>query len=455
MLCMEIDAGGIALVTINMEGRAMNVCDWSVADRIAHLANELRKDARISGVILTSGKKEFIAGADIAILDEMTGPGVTPAEAAHILARIGNAFRQIETIGKPVVVASPGTALGAGLELMLACHYRIGARNDQALFGLPEVGLGILPGAGGTQRLPRLIGLEAALPLLVTGKPVSAARAHELGLLDELVETEDLIPAAHRALTEGRVPNAAPWDRKGFRAPGHSIDSIAAFELFTFANAALAVAPGPAYPAPRIILSCVWEGSRLPIDAALKIERQWFGRLATSPETSAMIELRFHTRQRAAKAGLRKPQLDDPVAQVCQAAIQHEAARLRAEGWSTNRINTAALSFDIKPNPLDPGATRNADVATSDDLRPLARRLLLAGALAVAETDPPDPDIADIIAVEAGGFPAWTGGPLALIDHEGAECVIAEASAAGFTVPCAFRHRLVSGVRFRPKKAVS
>ena len=453
MLTIEIDAGGIALVTIDLAGRSMNVVDWPLADRIATLADELRDDPKVTGVILTSGKRDFIAGADIAILSDVTGPEITPAASARGVARMGGAFRRLEAIGKPVVVAAPGTALGAGLELMLACHYRIGARNDTALFGLPEVGLGILPGAGGTQRLPRVIGIEAALPMLLTGKPISAERAHELGLLDELVAPEDLIPAARRALAEGRVPPAPPWDGKRFIPPGLPIDALAAFTLFTMANAGLAAHPGPAYPASRIILSCVWEGLRLPIDKALKVEQQWFARLAVQPVTPALIALRFYTRQRAAKAGLKRPDPEDPLAQICRAAIRREVGRLASEGHGANRINTAALAFDLTPPPLPaaPGADRGP--AGPADLAPLARRMILAAALAVAGDAPEDPDIADITATAAGGFPAWTGGPLALIDREGAGALLAEAAASGIPIPDAVRRHTAAGTPFRPQEA--
>src|SRR5690606_16523801 len=118
-------------------------------------------------IVLTSVKPgSFIAGADLSIMKDMTGEGVTPAHASARIGVMGAALRRLETSGKPVVAASPGTALGGGLEVMLACHYRIAADEPKARIGLPEVTLGILPGAGGTQRLPRLIGIKAALPLL-------------------------------------------------------------------------------------------------------------------------------------------------------------------------------------------------------------------------------------------------------------------------------------------------
>jgi 3-hydroxyacyl-CoA dehydrogenase / enoyl-CoA hydratase / 3-hydroxybutyryl-CoA epimerase len=449
MLSLEIDTDGIALVTIDMPDRSMNVCDWAFADAIAALADRLRGDAQITGAILASGKRDFMAGADIAILADMTGTAVTPADAMRRVARIGNAFRRLEAIGKPVVAAASGTALGAGLELMLACHHRIGAQDDRARYGLPEVGLGILPGAGGTQRLPRLIGLEAALPLMLTGRPVPAPQALAYGLLDACVPPKDLLDAARAALKGGRVPALAPWDRPGFQPPGPAIDTPETHRLLAEAEAALAAAPGPSYPAPGVILACVRDGLGLPIDAALEVERQGFGQLATHPATPALIGLRFHAYQRAARAGLRRPSADATPARACREGLKSAAARLVAEGWPAARIQAAARAFDIGLPPLADTPAGDAPDHPRGALQPLARRLLLGGALAVVAAGPCDPDIADVTAVEAGGFPAWTGGPLALIDRDGATAVLAEAAAAGLQIPEALRCHAEAGTRFR------
>lgn len=439
MLNIEIETGGIAIVTIDMPGRTMNVLDLPLTDALGEMAETMASNPDVRGVILTSAKSDFIAGADLSMVKAFFAPGQTPVEIAATVSRIGNAFRKIERMGKPLVVAAPGTALGAGLELMMACQYRIAARNNRALFGLPEVSLGILAAAGGTQRLPRIVGLEAALSMLTGGKPINAEKALEIGLLDEVVETDDLIPAARRALTEGRVPDTAPWDREGFRLPGVDVNAIGGFNLFITANAAIAADPGPAYPAPQAVLSCVWEGLRLPIDRALALEWQYFAKLASDPVADALIGVRFFARQRAAKAGLRRPDPQSPLALACRAAIVAEAERLRDAGIPSNRINNAALAMDLKPTPLPlseaGGDFTAAEPADHAVLLSVVRRLLLAGALAVARENRENPDVANFNVVDATGYPAWTGGPLALIDREGLGRLVAEARNQGIAIP--------------------
>lgn len=189
--------------------------------------------------------------------------------------------------------------------------------------------------------------------------------------------------------------------------------------------------PAPVYPAPGAILSCLWEGLRLPFERGLEIERQYFGRLAAGDVARALIGLRFFARQRAAKAGLGRPDPADPLAQTCRAAILAEAERLRAEGVPVNRINNAALAAGITPAPLPAQPVGGSAVSDGEMLQPLAHRLLMAGAAAVAGAEPEDPDNADIVAVQAGGFPAWTSGPLAMLGRAAPAMLAAEINSPG------------------------
>ncbi|WP_412050116.1 enoyl-CoA hydratase-related protein [Hoeflea sp. Naph1] len=447
MLTIEINDSGVALVTIDMPDRAMNVIDWPMTDALTAAAEKLSADAAVTGVIIASAKTSFVVGADLAVMKDFAAPGMTPALAARGIARIGTALRLLERAGKPVVAAVSGTALGGGLELMLACHYRIAAQNDRALFGLPEVTLGLLPGAGGTQRLPRLIGVERALPILLSGAPLSVDEAFNTGILDEVVPADELIDAAYLALAEGRVPADAPWDRKGFELPGVGVNSSEGFGLFMVQNAAVMQNPGPSYPAPGAILSCLYEGLRLPIDKALRIEQEYFGRLATGPVAQALIETNFFARQRLAKRGVRKADPAAPVAAACREAIATEAEKITAEGRSANFVNTAAVSVGLTAL-LPVASVPEGRRAEADGLAQVARRLLLAGALAVAETDG-DADEADITAIDVAGFPAWTGGPLAMIDQAGIAAAMAEAKGFGLLVPMRLREMAARGGRFR------
>jgi hypothetical protein len=162
-IAYAVDPDGIATLTIDMKSRSMNVISDQLAATLAELFERLAADPLVKGAIITSGKSSFIAGADLRELEQLAfGPLKNDAQAllkhASLMSGI---WRRLESCGKPVVAAITGTALGGGLELCLSCHYRIAADNPRAQLGLPEVKVGLLPGAGGTQRLPRLIGIEA------------------------------------------------------------------------------------------------------------------------------------------------------------------------------------------------------------------------------------------------------------------------------------------------------
>lgn len=301
MLRSEIDGDGIATLILDQPGRPVNTLGWALVDALEAEVERLVEAGAVSGIIVTSGKSSFLAGADLSIMSGLAAPEVTLAEAARRIGRMGALFRRIETCGKPVVAAAPGTALGAGLELMLACHHRIAADNPKALFGLPEVTLGILPGAGGTQRVLRRLGIAAALPILLEGRAVTAAEAQAAGLIDALVPPQELIPAAKAALREGRASPIAPWDAKGFRLPGLVPTGTAAGDLFAVWNARVMARTRGEDPAPRAILSCVYEGARLPIDKALKVERDYCAGLVQSAQAQVKIAA-FFARQ-AEKAG--------------------------------------------------------------------------------------------------------------------------------------------------------
>jgi 3-hydroxyacyl-CoA dehydrogenase / enoyl-CoA hydratase / 3-hydroxybutyryl-CoA epimerase len=305
MIDIKTDADGIALLTIDMPGRAMNVIDWHFIQALRDCIDSVAADASVKSVIVTSGKTSFIAGADLSIMKDFVREGVTPRQAADLIGTIGNTLRRLETLGKPVVGASTGTALGGGLELLLACHYRVAADTAGALYGTPEVKLGLLPGAGGTQRLPRLIGIAKALPLMLEGNSLSTAQALALGLLDEVVPAADLLENARRALREGRVNPVAPWDRKGFRMPGGDASLPALADTFSSANGLIFGRTHGLQPAPKAIVTCVYEGSRLPMDRALRIEQMVFAQLVQGTAAQGMIRTLFFARQAADKLTFR------------------------------------------------------------------------------------------------------------------------------------------------------
>jgi 3-hydroxyacyl-CoA dehydrogenase/enoyl-CoA hydratase/3-hydroxybutyryl-CoA epimerase len=220
MVKTEIKSNGIGHLVIDMPGRTMNVLEPQVIEHLSKGFEALLADATVKGIVISSGKSSFVAGADLAQMKAFAAPGVTPQQVVESVGYLGPFFRRIETCGKPVVAAASGTALGGGLELMLCCHYRIAADHPKAQFGLPEVKLGLLPGAGGTQRVPRLVGIARSLDLLTSGAPMSAQDAQKLGLLHEVVPADGLLAAAEKAILEGRADPVAPWDKKGWKLPG-------------------------------------------------------------------------------------------------------------------------------------------------------------------------------------------------------------------------------------------
>ncbi|MEM9056298.1 MAG: 3-hydroxyacyl-CoA dehydrogenase NAD-binding domain-containing protein, partial [Pseudomonadota bacterium] len=215
-------------------------------------------------------------------------------------------LRKLETGGKPFVAAINGTALGGGLELCLACHHRVVADAPKLKLGLPEVQVGLLPGAGGTQRLPRLIGVQSALELMTLGKHASPAEALKLGFVHEVVPADDLMAAARRWL-DGEPDAEQPWDKKGFRIPGGGgAMHPKAAQVFMGGTAMTAAKTMHNYPAPIAILSCVYEGTIVPIDTALAIEAKYFTSLLLDPVARNMTRTLFINKGAADKL-VRRP----------------------------------------------------------------------------------------------------------------------------------------------------
>lgn len=208
---------GIAALIYASEG-VVNTLDGTLNRELGERITALLADPAVHGIVIGSAKSDFIAGGDLKELQNARDPQAVQAIVAPFLA----ALRQIEKGGKPVVAAMPGSALGGGLELALACHHRIAADNPQARFGFPEATLGLMPGAGGTQRLPRLVGIAAATPLLLEGKRLTLKDAQAVGLIDAVVPATELMAAA-KAWALAHPDASQPWDRKGYVLPGFAV----------------------------------------------------------------------------------------------------------------------------------------------------------------------------------------------------------------------------------------
>jgi 3-hydroxyacyl-CoA dehydrogenase/enoyl-CoA hydratase/3-hydroxybutyryl-CoA epimerase len=303
---VAVDADGIALITMDSPGRSMNVFGPEVEAELAEIVQRVASDAAIRGAIVTSGKTSFLAGYDLTEFLHNFGPALTAAQAFDRFAGgLQHVLRRLETSGKPWVAAINGLALGGGFELCLACHYRVMADDPKVFVGLPEVKVGLLPGGGGTQRMPRLIGIAQSLPYLLEGGNISAQEAKQLGLVHEVVPPADLIAAAKRWLLAN--PSAVqPWDQKGYRVPGGAgFGSAAVAQTFTGANALVAKKTLHNYPAPAAILACVYEGTIVPIDKGLEIEAKYFATLVTNPVSRNLIRTMFVNKGNADKLSVR------------------------------------------------------------------------------------------------------------------------------------------------------
>jgi 3-hydroxyacyl-CoA dehydrogenase/enoyl-CoA hydratase/3-hydroxybutyryl-CoA epimerase len=283
-------ADGIATLTWNMADAPMNVLNERSMAAFGEAVRKAVADPQVKGVIITSARPEFIAGADLNMMLAIEdAPGMM-----RFVTDLHALMRGIETGGKPFVAAINGTALGGGYEVALACHRRIAADNPKALIGLPEVGIGLLPGGGGTQRLPRMIGVRNALPFLLEGKKLAPAKALAAGLVDEVVPAGELLARAREWLLKDGAANAVqPWDRKGFKLPGGPVQSPAGYETFTAGNAMLREKTFGNYPAPAAIMSCVYNGCQVDIETGCKVEMREFVKLAVGAEAKNMIRSLF------------------------------------------------------------------------------------------------------------------------------------------------------------------
>jgi 3-hydroxyacyl-CoA dehydrogenase / enoyl-CoA hydratase / 3-hydroxybutyryl-CoA epimerase len=317
---IDVDADGIALVTWDMAGRSMNVINTSVIEELGALVDKVAADAAIKGVVVTSAKEAFCGGADLTMLEGMgavfadlvrtKGEEAAAAFVFDESRKLSQVYRRIETSGKPWVCALNGTAMGGGFEFALACHYRVAADNAKTRLGLPEVKVGLFPGAGGTQRVARMLPPADALQFLLKGDQLKVDRAKAMKLIDAVVAQADLIKAAKDWIKAGGKAKA-PWDTEGFRLPGGPVYSKAGMMTFPAANAIYRRETYDNYPAARAILQVAYEGLQVPFDTALRIESRWFAKILRSPEAAAMIRSLFVSMQDLNK-GARRPANEPP-----------------------------------------------------------------------------------------------------------------------------------------------
>ena len=311
----ELDADGILLLTIDVPGQSMNVITPEVSRDLAAAIVRLKTDDAVKGAVLTSGKASgFMAGADLKGMGALIGGGVVREGKSKMAALFDSVFqlnrllRDLETCGKPVAAAVNGLALGGGLEFILACHYRVIADNPKITLGLPEVMVGLFPGAGGTQRLPRLMGVQPALMYLLQGKNMSPQEALGFGVVQAVVPAADVVATAKAWVKANPTKGVQPWDEKSFKFPGGPASAMAPGFASTFVGgtAMTHVNAGDNMNAPKAILSAVYEGTQVPMDTAIRIESKYFAKVVSDPQAGNMIRSLFVSKQ-AAEKGARRP----------------------------------------------------------------------------------------------------------------------------------------------------
>ncbi|MEH2486311.1 enoyl-CoA hydratase-related protein [Bradyrhizobium sp. AZCC 2230] len=414
---IEMSTNRVLHLIFDMPGRSMNVFSNAAIDEIGLFADWL-KQSDVTGVVISSGKPTaFCAGADLAELETaydmiMEAPSAERDRLAfdHFF-RLSHGLRRLETAGKPVAVAVAGLALGGGCEFALAAHHRVIADHPQATFGLPESLVGLLPGGGGTQRLPRLIGIEAALPVLLDGARIGGQAAIAAGLADELVGPgEEVATAECWVLSQPAATQ--PWDRPDWRAADRS--RVAAI-IGASRSKMLAETLGH-YPAPSSILDCVEQGIPQDFDGAIRTEMQIFARLIQRREPRNMIRTLFLGRldyERLKKKGM-NPRITEAVAAISNVLGAHsERGKELSDAF-------ARAGFRVEqPRRADlDGRVTNAVYWHDDEPRTWGKDLLrarLADAEAAAagwrtQLDEAERRAADYVLVTQAGFPAYLGG---------------------------------------------
>ena len=280
----------VAVITIDVPGETMNTLKGEFADDIREVLREVKSESHVEGIVFISGKKgSFIAGADISMLAACK----TSQEAEELALRGHEVFAELEALSIPVVAAIHGACLGGGLEFAMACHARVCTLDDKTRLGLPEVQLGLLPGGGGTQRLPRLVGVAKSLDMMLTGKQLRAKQAKKLGLVDEAVPATVLLKAAIKLAKQGKP--AIPSPKRDMMGKVLETNSLGRKVMFDQARKQLRAKTKGNYPAPERIIDVVEEGQNKGFKAGLAKEASCFGELVASPESEQLRNIFFAT----------------------------------------------------------------------------------------------------------------------------------------------------------------
>ena len=299
------DSDGVALISWAVPEARLNTMTLESLHELADLFAAAFSDTKVKGVVLTSGKADFSGGMYLDALQKIRN-SESSASGDRIFATVmgfHRIFRRIEmgganhaegTAGKPVIAALPGTGVGIGYEIPLACHRIMTADNPKAVIGLPEIKVGLFPGAGGTTRLVRRLGISGAAPFLLKGTLLAPQKALASGLIDEVTAADELVEKARQwvlGASSGDV--VKPWDQKGYRIPGGSPYDPKGYMTFMGLCAMVSGNTLGLYPAANAMMSAIYEGAQVPFDAALEIEARWFSKLLMEPASVNMVQTLF------------------------------------------------------------------------------------------------------------------------------------------------------------------
>jgi len=366
--------GDVAIITWDMEDRSMNVMTADVIRELDGHVDTVLADDSLKGAVITSAKNDMGGGVDLTMLAEIkataTKEGGNVGEALfgfvwalHSLYRkieIAGADSKTKNGGKVFAAATPGTALGGVFELLLACHRRFSADNEKAKLGLPETLVGLFPGAGGTTRLVRMLGVMGAADYLLQGRLVNPKKAKAGMLIDEVVPAGELVAKAVEWVKGSSESDAVkPWDAKGFKIPGGAPYTPQGFPTFLGAIAMTHGKTAGVYPQTNAMLSAVYEGALVDMDNALKIEARWFTSVLMDPRSAAMIRSLFVNKQ-AIEKGARRP--DVPDAKVKKVGIIGAGMMGAGIGFVSARAGIDVVLIDRDQDAADKGR------ATIEDL---------------------------------------------------------------------------------------
>ncbi|MAZ90040.1 MAG: 3-hydroxyacyl-CoA dehydrogenase [Cellvibrionaceae bacterium] len=303
-----INDKGVAVISMDIPGSSANVMSDAFRDELSLVIDKVVADDSVIGAVITSSKNDFMAGGDLKAMVEMFAPPITKEQALDLANALKPTLRKLETCGKPFVAAINGAAMGGGLELALACHYRVVADNNKLFLGLPEVTLGLMPGAGGSQRLPRMIGIAPALEIMLQGAPLTPEKALKKGIVDAVIPADQLLDTVCEKILNGEVSAVKGWDEKGFKIPGGSgfFDADLG-NLYNYHTTTIANNTQRNLPAPIALLTAVARGTAVEMDQGLHIESCQFAKLILDPTARNMVRTMFVNKGELDKL-VRRPQ---------------------------------------------------------------------------------------------------------------------------------------------------